>query len=185
MCPGGGTQRPRGRSLSRRSTPSTAAAELPTTTAEATGNASAAAPRAFPYGVTVTATLVGSPGEHERLPVIIRPLRRPLVLAESTPEPTTCHGIYPPPQPQRLCYEQRYDSSCLPHLDLTRQCGTPTAAPEGTKLLLTGVVDARVLSATVPHGDSTRTHRWKPDTVSEHAATASVSELREKGQYAR
>jgi hypothetical protein len=74
---------------------STAAAEVSSTT-ESTGNASAG-PRVFPYGFTVTATLVAPPGEHERLPVILRPVRRPLVSTDSTPQPRTCHGIYPPP----------------------------------------------------------------------------------------
>ena len=75
---------------------------------------------------------------------------------------------------------------CLPHLDLTRQCGTPTAAPEGTKLLLTGVVDVPgVLSATVPHGDSTRTHRLKLTPSVSTQQPRLVSALREKGQYAR
>ena len=37
------------------------------------------------------AALVGPPGEHERLPIILRPLQRPVVPANPTPEPTSCH----------------------------------------------------------------------------------------------
>lgn len=57
---------------------------------------SSSGPSTFPYGVTVATALVRPPGEYDWLP-ILGPLRRPFVSAESTPEPTTCHWIYPPP----------------------------------------------------------------------------------------